>query len=368
MRRKRIQNLQALRGIAVFLVVFFHIAVIEEKYGSYDAILANYLAIGAASVDLFFLISGFVMVTVSRNAFQNPRGIISFIYHRVTRIYPLYWLYATITLCVYLFLSQMVNTPDRLENHNLLASFLLLPQSDLPLVVVAWTLTLEVYFYFMFALFLFAPEKHLVKLLLLWGFLTFVGDLMLRHGLLESTPGMQLITHNQTSEFIAGCLIARLIYGGVTSYGATALFLGVTLLLGGLAAYDPVTYTDLPIGWLRIALFGIPCALIMYGAITAEIRRGWVFSKIFILTGDASYSIYLSHVLVIATIGRVWYMLAGGGEIDNVTIISLMITAVLVFGFASYFILEKPLLLWNRRVEHYVTDFISSRLFRIKAA
>jgi peptidoglycan/LPS O-acetylase OafA/YrhL len=368
MRRKRIKNLQALRGMAVFLVVFFHIAVIEEKYGSYDAILANYLAIGAACVDLFFLISGFVMVTVSKNAFQNRRGIISFVYHRITRIYPLYWLYAAITLFVYLFLSQMVNTPDRLDNHSLLASFLLLPQNDLPLVVVAWTLIHEVYFYFMFALLLFAPEKRFTTLLLLWGLLVVAGDLMLRHNLLEMRPGIRLITHPQTLEFIAGCLIARLIYGGFARYGATALLLGVASLLAGLAAFDPVTYTDLPTGWLRIALFGVPCVLIIYGAIAIEITREWVFPKVFILTGDASYSIYLSHVLVIATIGRIWYMLAGGAVIDNVAIISVMIAGTLIFGFASYFVIEKPLLLWNQRIEPYVTDFINSRFFRAKTA
>ncbi len=265
-------------------------------------------------------------------------------------------------------MSQMVNIPDRLGNHNLLASYLLLPQNDLPLVVVAWTLIHEVYFYFVFGLLLFAPEKHLVKLLLLWGLVVLAGDLMLQHGLVESTPGIRLITHPQTSEFIAGCLIARLIYGGITSYGATSLFLGIALLLASIAAYHPDTYTDIPSGWLRIALFGVPCTLIMYGAVSAEIRRGWVLPKISILTGDASYSIYLSHVLVISTIGRIWYMMAGAGKIDNVFILITMIAGAMTFGLLSYFILEKPLLRWNQRVEPSVTDFINSRFFRTKAA
>jgi len=90
----KIQNIQALRGIAVIAVVFSHLVIIEKKYGGSETILPEFLLFGKFGVDLFFVISGFIMVTITRSKFQIPREALKFFYRRVARIYPLYWFYS----------------------------------------------------------------------------------------------------------------------------------------------------------------------------------------------------------------------------------------------------------------------------------
>ena len=147
----KIQNIQALRGIAVLSVVFFHLLTIEQKYGGSKTILPDLLQFGMFGVDLFFVISGFVMVTVTRGKFQILKQASRFIYHRAARIYPTYWVYSILVLIVFLLQPSWVNNSQG-NQANILASFLLFPSQTLPLVMVGWTLIHEIYFYLVFIL------------------------------------------------------------------------------------------------------------------------------------------------------------------------------------------------------------------------
>lgn len=64
---------------------------IEQKYGGTQTILPDFFNFGMFGVDLFFVISGFVMIAVTRGKFQNLKQATRFIYHRASRIYPAYW-------------------------------------------------------------------------------------------------------------------------------------------------------------------------------------------------------------------------------------------------------------------------------------
>jgi len=117
MKSKKVLNIQALRGIAVLLVVFSHMLPIENKYSATDKILPDIFMIGISGVDLFFLISGFVMVSVTQNTNQSISKIKLFLYHRFTRIYPLYWFYSILILTVFLLQPSMVNNSQTLFLH-----------------------------------------------------------------------------------------------------------------------------------------------------------------------------------------------------------------------------------------------------------
>ena len=75
-----------------------------------------------------------------------------------------------------------------------------------------------------------------------------------------------------------------------------------------------------------------------------EIQSALLLPRFLRILGDASYSIYLSHVPVIVAIGKLWLIVAIPGRIDNVFIIFIMITGVIAVGIGSYQLLEKPLL------------------------
>ena len=103
---KKIQNIQSLRAIAVMLVVMLHVTNAEQKYMPSNVLLPQTLsALYASGVDIFFIISGFIMVMVSKE-----REALRFLYKRFSRIYPLYWFYSLIVLALYLYRPDMVNS------------------------------------------------------------------------------------------------------------------------------------------------------------------------------------------------------------------------------------------------------------------
>ena len=128
MSTEKIQNIQGLRGVAVLLVVFSHMLRIEGKYAQFEYILPELFLIGMSGVDLFFLISGFVMVAVTQSSSQSKIQIQKFLYYRVTRIYPLYWFYSVLILGVYLLQPNLINSSQG-NQVNILESLLLIPQN-----------------------------------------------------------------------------------------------------------------------------------------------------------------------------------------------------------------------------------------------
>ena len=94
-----VKNVQGLRAIAVLLIVLSHLPLTEEKYEKFDRLLPDLSGIFALGVDLFFLISDFAMIAATRTSFQSKKDIQNFIYLRITRIYPLYWVYSGIVFC-----------------------------------------------------------------------------------------------------------------------------------------------------------------------------------------------------------------------------------------------------------------------------
>ena len=122
--------------------MLFHLLTIEEKYGGSETILSSLFQFGMFGVDLFFVISGFIMISVTRGKFQCYKEVLKFFYHRVVRIYPTYWVYSFLVLGVFLIKPSWVNSSQGNQGNqvDVLASFLLLPSQISPLVMVGWTL------------------------------------------------------------------------------------------------------------------------------------------------------------------------------------------------------------------------------------
>ena len=345
----KIQNIQALRGIAVLSVVLFHSLYIEQKYGGSETLLPNILQFGMFGVDLFFVISGFVMVTVTRGKFQILKEALRFIYHRLVRIYPIYWVYSVLLLIVYFIQPTWINNAQG-NQVDILASFLLLPSHILPLVVVGWTLIHEVYFYLMFfIILLLTPERYLIYTVLLWG----LGVGLLNFYLQSSSPVLMLISHPLTIEFIGGCLLAITYFKKDVKIRSEILLiivgLGLAASVYGFLCYQNITGSIAPLGWWRVIILGIPALLTVYCLTIAE-RNGWVIHTSIIRIGDASYSIYLSHLLTISTFGRIWSLFSIDDVLDNIIMLPILFMLVLMVGFLSYWYVEKPFLKLSRRI------------------
>jgi exopolysaccharide production protein ExoZ len=85
------------------------------------------------------VISGFIMVTVTKGRFTLDGEVMRFLWGRLTRIYPTYWFYFFLTLAVFLIKPDWVNASQG-HQIQLIPSFFLLPSHQLPLVMVAWSL------------------------------------------------------------------------------------------------------------------------------------------------------------------------------------------------------------------------------------
>lgn len=346
---ERIYNLQALRGIAVLLVVFFHLMPVELKYGGSQQILPEYFNFGMFGVDLFFVLSGFVMVLITQGQFKKPNLALSFLYRRASRIYPTYWFYTFLVLGVFLYNPAMVNSSQGHEA-NILASFLLFPSDTLPLLMVGWTLIHEMYFYLVFFFLLrFIAEAYLPLAMGLWAALVVLVNIVTT----PAGPIAKLVFHPLTLEFITGCLLAVLMcrhhfkpWQSRVILGVVALGLSLTMLSYG--AYHHYTGISNPQGWWRVLLMGVPAVLIVCCSVCVE-RQGFVAHPWLIKLGDASYSIYLSHILTLTAAGRLWAMVAPDGKWDNYLALPVLVIAVIVVGMIGYRYVEKPLMQLTRK-------------------
>lgn len=346
---KRIQNIQALRGLAVTSVVLMHLMIMEKKFGGAQTLLSGSMIFRFFGVDLFFIMSGFLMVTITRGKFQDPVNALKFLYARLAKIYPIYWIFTSLVLIVYLIRPEWVNSYQG-NQVDILSSFLLIPEQTLPLIIVAWTLVHEMYFYIVFTvIILFVREKYLKHSILLWGIIALAINLLVG----PVNPFIKVISHPLTFEFIAGCFLAYIYHNSDIKISRKILLPAAVLsLVISLAAYyrfQSVTgEIEMP-GWWRILIFGLPALITVFCMIYAE-KDGFTIHNIFYSIGNASYSIYLTHVLTLSAFGHFWSMFAADGIIDNIVMIPVSFALVLLTGFISYNYLEKPLLNLSKKI------------------
>ncbi|MGR8931485.1 MAG: acyltransferase family protein [Gammaproteobacteria bacterium] len=345
---KKISNIQGLRGIAVLLVAFFHLMLIEQKYDQ-NAIMPKLMSFGISGVDLFFVISGFVIVTVTRNQFRKPASAFKFLYHRVSRIYPLYWIYSALVLVLFLLKPTWVNSAQG-NRVDVLSSFLLLPQNLLPLINVGWSLVHEMYFYgFYFLLMLTVREAFLPFALILWGSMVLLFQILCS----PDNAYWKLVFHPLTLEFIGGCFIAIFYHANEKHLNRFGLLFGIAFGFALLAANVPIEQITerlyLDAWWWRITTLGLPSLLIVHGLVQLE-RHQNLLPRWLVSIGDASYSMYLSHVLILSALGRIWRPFSDVGMWDNLIALPVLITSAIAFARLSYHLLEKPIVKTCRRI------------------
>lgn len=267
----KLNSIQVLRAVAVLMVVIFH--------------FNDHFQAGRGGVDLFFVISGFIMATVMPGKQAWP-----FFKARVRRIIPTYW--AAMGL---LFLLHP-HVPDMAR---LMSSLFLLPGTSF-ILYPAWTLVFEFTFYFGCALFLAWGR---------WALLLIPAAFIVQA--IWPNPASGGMIHPLMLEFAAGVLIAHL----PKRFGWA--FVGASLI--GWFALN---------GHHRVISYGIPSALLVYGALGLEEKfANWRFP---VLMGDASYSIYLIHWPFVP-------LLPSGGW----WLLSAYLTVLI--GIAFYWIVERGL-------------------------
>jgi exopolysaccharide production protein ExoZ len=322
---KTLRSIQYLRGLAALLVVLYH----AFQWTHVCGLTSTDFPTGAAGVDIFFVISGFVMWATTDQDSVSP---LEFLRRRAVRIVPPYW---ALTLLAAVLAASLpwVFQDVRLDLGHLALSLLFVPHFDpggepFPLLKPGWTLVYEAFFYLVFAIGLaLARRRRLVFLSVTLGITAFVG--------VFSNTASVLLANILLLEFLAGIFIARAwredLLGG-SFQGWSFVVLGVAAL----AVLESIDFHDY--NW-RPILWGVPAGLIVTGAVAAEAGGALPRLPGLKLLGDASYSIYLGHPLAFMALARL-----GGRPSSAALFIAEALATAVGCGLLGRHLIEKPTL------------------------
>jgi exopolysaccharide production protein ExoZ len=349
----KLSSIQALRAVAALMVLLYHLVntsafgwnTSDGKLYSLGALIS---AIGPAGVDLFFVISGVVMVLTCYDRFGSAHESARFLRRRVARIYPLYWVVTAGVLAI-CWIRPELATRDKFAWPSIVKSLLLWPQSEYPIVAVGWTLSYEMFFYLVFAVLLMMPRRWLAPALAVWA----ASIIVLFQ--LHVDPAMKLASDGHLAlplyasplalEFIAGCGIALLVRRNITALAGTSLALGIAGLVVAGSYIGMHSPEEAHFGMLRAAVFGGSSALIVYGCIARERQGRASPGPALVFWGDASYAMYLTHMYVLWLIAAVLSTPSSSAMGVGVRT-AIGIAACAVAAALCHLTFERPLLRW----------------------
>ncbi|MDK7596307.1 acyltransferase [Serratia ureilytica] len=322
MNNRNIIPIQWLRAVAVTLVVCWHVMV---KAHVLNITTSDYFYIGNSGVDLFFVISGFIMAYTAQ---RNANGV-EFILRRIIRILPLYWLISIFALLVYLYNPSMVNSNS--PHTTLINSFTLIPIENYAMLVdVGWTLRYEFIFYLILSLsFMSGKTMGLVICSIIMIILPTIG-LIVNSNEFYFT----FITNPLLIEFSLGIIAFYASSNSIIQKNHNAIIISGLTLLVLIELYAPFIN--------RCFKYGVPMMLVLIGARNIKIHEN-IFSKILCIVGNASYSIYLTHMFTIGLSILILKSTIYGSKYD-IIFIPASIIASIVAGVACFYIIETPLL------------------------
>lgn len=319
-----LKSIQILRAIAALLVVFAHFELTKP-------------AIGGFGVDIFFVISGFIM------AYIVDRGHEAFLYRRLVRILPLYYVMTFLTTGLFLvkptWFRSLILTPGAL-----IQSLLFIPyriKGSGPILSLGWTLNYEMFFYLSIAacIALFGTANAM-RACFAWLIL-----------LVGSTAAFQPAIH--VLSFVGNSIVLEFVGGGLLYYfwqnhsASYSQRMKNGMILAGTASLIMLVLTDYlydPAA-SRFLIFGVPAILIANGALMLESRidQRKKFHSILILLGDASYAMYLVHPFVIyAFLRLIFNRLNIPGLMFQIVGLVLAMLVVCVVSIVLHKYFEKP--------------------------
>ena len=341
-------GIQALRGIAACMVVLFHVTALWSIAATGGPDLAWWP--GRSGVDIFFVISGFVMATTAIGKGEGLHAAGKFLERRLLRFVPLYWIATSLLLYKINILGPRDHTlpHDHVGWATALTSYLLIPHfsganNSHPILEVGWTLSFELFFYLCFALALWLRRAVAPFLTVLLSAIVILG---LFHR--PSWPAIADLASPLLLEFLAGVWFGR-------AYQLRKTISPVaTATLGGIGILAFCVGSPLPSTAKLIYALAFAAVCIVYAAIFLEHRIGPRLPRWLLLLGDSSYSLYLSHLPVLGIsiylLKRARIIVAGRTRFldEAITCVFALLVSIAV-GLATYYLLERPINHWTQR-------------------
>lgn len=320
-------SIQYARALAALMVVLYHVG--HADYAHRYA--GNWLSAG---VDIFFVISGFIMYWTTVGRTVTPW---TFLRRRLMRIVPLYWLVTSVMVGLLVLAPRLVRS-GAFDPAHVLASYFFVPwlhpveNYPFPVVIPGWTLNYEMFFYVAFATCLALPAQ-----IRLWALAVVLGGLVLV-GQVFDPQQVQLRFYSSSLflEFLLGIGVGILVQRGRLMDGRLAAFLAPMMLLAiWLLDASP----------LRGLSWGLPAAVFIYALISLEREGRMPRVALCLLLGNASYSLYLIHPMVLSAldqiIARVGVTVTG--PLPELGLTSAIVAVAALAGCVCYWLVERPL-------------------------
>jgi exopolysaccharide production protein ExoZ len=328
----KIESVQILRALAAGGVVWFHAAAL---LGTPPSTTPGWSQLGSAGVDLFFVVSGFIMWVT---AIDRDESIKQFAIKRIVRIVPLYWLITTVVLVICTIKPDLMHYASR-DFRHFAASYALVawphparPGHFWPPVVPGWTLNYEAFFYLIVATSLALRKR--------WRgpFCAAVLVGLSQCGvLLHPTNLLAFYTNPILLEFLMGLAVGatyKSIPRPAISGGLILIGLTLFLCVGRLGTDDN-----------RVLTWGLPLAMVALGAVNWPLPGGEPVVRSLTAFGDASYSIYLTQFLALPPAAKLLTHLFGEPTppLKSALCILTLIAISLGVGLSTYRLIEIPL-------------------------
>lgn len=293
-------------------------------------------SLGSWGVDIFFVISGFIMVFITANHSGGFNETMRFWVKRIIRIAPLYWTITTFVVLLSILAPGVTEYQATLS--HVLASYFFIPWQDsrgipTPALGVGWTLNFEMFFYFAFGIILCLPRRMLITALLAWALASVTIGLIFEF----SSPIGGMVTNQRLIEFACGALIGWLwLRQKVIPKEVAMISVVVGFCLIGANVFEP----QLPV----ILKYGVPAALLVIGAVSLETHQVFSFSARFPLSlGDYSYSLYLTHPIILAATGKTIDSLALYSKAPGSVLLFWEVAVAILAGAVVFTYIERPL-------------------------
>jgi exopolysaccharide production protein ExoZ len=338
----KLAGVEAARGLAALLVVLVHATgmLADPKYlGEYP--LAGLFKFGHAGVDFFFVLSGFIIYFIHADELGRSQYLKAYWLKRFIRLMPVYW----VVLAMFGLLLVISPTKDLYERDPIaiVTNILLIPQSHGPILGVAWSLSHEILFYLLFStLFI---SKTIGRILFSCWFLMIVFNVVTQYFQDWFWGGFVFRIFN--AEFFFGLFVAHALRYWPIRFPATFFSLGTLLFLGTgvYESWGPFHPAEWP---PRHLAYATGAAMVLYGLVGLENRGRLKLPKIASMLGEASYSIYLLHVIFIMLLQQLYLVSKKYIQMPDAGIFVIMVVISVAGGLVFSKIIEQPLLRYLR--------------------
>lgn len=337
-QNSKMMSLQILRAIAVLLVMFAHSS---EKING-NTIISKQA--GNFGVDIFFVISGFIMVFISTRRHMGP---VDFLRERVTRIVPTYWFYTLLAFAMFLVAPTAFRGTEGGFGHLLLSMLFIAHENPAtgslsPFLRIGWTLNYEMFFYVAFAIAMAVARP--LRVPLTTGFLLLLTAIGLSAtlGLVDLPPIVRFYTGNLMLEFAFGMGLAWAYLSGRLPIVRPVIAMAVLVAALGLAVG---VAQSAAVANYRGIVWGILALLLVCSALSLEKLAARPWLRWAVTIGNASYTLYLLHLFPFSAYRIVWHKLGLPEDslASQITFQATAIAGVCLLGILAWKWIELPL-------------------------